>query len=176
LSVLALTGAQGRLMLAIWKLQTKNPPAQHITTADLARVTKQPRDAVARLIGRINERRWGKQYFLVTRLPDESGGRGRARNSYQLNPQKVVTFPETAIALLELASYGPSPFRIRRSEFESFLVRKYSMDAMFLQERLDEAIKAGYVEIPASGYIWRSALIESERAYLELLKEEFKVI
>lgn len=172
--LLALTGPQARLMIAIWKLQAKNPPALHITTALLAKVTRQKQPAVAQTIRRIQERRPDKQYFIVTGLP-QSGHGGRPRNSYHLNVRVVVTFPITALALLELASRGSSQFAIRRSQFVSSVAQKYGLSPISLRERLIDAISAGYIEVPGKGHIWPAALIESEAPYLTLLAKEFKM-
>jgi hypothetical protein len=173
--LLALNDPQAEVMLAIWKLRSDHS-AVHVTKADVANATRQPQRSVAQILRRIQERRPGRPYFIIMGVPARDGRPGRPRNSYYLNGEVVVTFPETALALLALAAQArPAGPRIQQKRFTDTLCREYGIRPIFLRERIAEGIRAGYIEVPSKGYIWPSALVESEEAYLTVLSKEFKM-
>src|SRR5258708_818006 len=153
-------------MLVLWKLKTRKHPPKHITTSVLAEALHCPISTISTILRRIDERRTA--YFEITQVPNSIGHPGRPRMSYSLNSLVVVTFPETALMLLELRRYHARFFRIKRKEFLKSVASKFHLDLKFLHERLEEAVRAEYVRVPGRGCILPSARIESEELYLEL--------
>src|SRR5438105_1769015 len=141
-------------MFAVWKLQTRRRPPQHITVIDLAEALRCPQKTVSTVVRRLAMRQ-GKHYLTERQAPAADGRGGRAPMSYSLDTERVVTFPETALALLELAKYPrTSPFRIKRDDFERYVSSIFGIPLRFLRGRLNKAIKAGYITVPSYGHIW----------------------
>jgi hypothetical protein len=134
-----------------------------------------PEKTVSTVINR-HIKQHGNRFLMERAFPAPTGRAGRPAKSYSLNSKQVVTLPETAVILLELAKYSPtSPQRIRIDQFEAHVSAKFRLPLRFLRGRLKEAIKVGYIERPTDGHIWRSELIASERLFLALLAKEFNI-
>lgn len=180
----ALSPAHSELLFAVWRWETE--PAAHtrrITSSDLSSILGWSRGRVQRVVREIRKilgnedpSTGGKVYGLD--IYHQQTQSGRPLDSFLLNQNEIVTFPETAFMLLQLTTFPfapDQPFRVNRKAFEERM-QESGMSQSLITDRIEKNIQVGYIhayELP-SGYIFYSGKVERDRSFIERLAREFK--
>jgi hypothetical protein len=170
----ALSPAHSELLFAVWKMETDSTRhGKPITCRVLADSLRSKLPTVQRLIREIED--VSPSCLVNSPLYHEPHKPGRPRDSYRLNQEQIVTFPETAILLIQLVNFPPEkPYRINRVAFERHMTG-LGMDPIWVGDRISANILAGYVrEYAGFGYIYPSEKFEREKSFIEKLATEYK--
>jgi hypothetical protein len=164
------------LLHAIWRLEKELiPQGKGVTKIELATSLGVDESYIPKMVHEIQ--RISDEYIIKRSYtpPENKGLPGRPLTSYHLNHDKIVTWPETSLILLELLKYMPERVgRISREEFVNHLKQKLGLDESFTQDRIDWGIECRYVEVSRDGkYIHSGDRTFGEKDYLEFLRNAF---
>src|SRR6266852_4628516 len=120
----ALSPAHSELLFAVWRWETE--PATHgrpITSSDLASILGWSRARVQNVIREIRKISGNCLEIYHQHTQSHQSG-GRPMDSFLLNQNEIVTFPETTFMLLQLTTFPfppDQPFRVSRKAFEEHM-------------------------------------------------------
>jgi hypothetical protein len=170
----SLNRTQSDLLFAVWQWETHT--AEHwkpVTVRELAASLGWRENkvyTVVRSIAKVSDT------CLKNYRQHPESGIGRPVDSYRLNQDEIVTFPETAFMLLQLTRFPMAmPFRVDRAAFEQAM-QEIGINRALVADRIDTNIKVGYIREYPPKYISPDGKIERDRHFIEMLADQFRQI